>query len=67
MARKYFSEENTFGLDKSDIAILNRAARYFADVRKIDPPIFAVLSAIRTSYERGMSAQDLIEKVEDAS
>jgi hypothetical protein len=59
--RTWFSEENTAGLEKSDLAIMNRVARMLEDHGIAVTN--AALMTIRMDYRPGMSAQQLFDVV----
>lgn len=52
------------GLTQSDCAILNRAARNLFAIGG-PPPTHLQLMEIRMAYTPGMSARELMEKIED--
>lgn len=62
-ARTWFDLTNTNGLSKEDLVIMNRAARWIDDGGH--EMTHRVLMEIRTKYQPGKSAQDLIDDVED--
>ena len=65
MAREWFTFTNTASdLDKADLAVLNRAARHL--VNEGNPATHLLMMEVRMKYKRGMSAQDVIDAVNDA-
>ncbi len=49
------------GLTSQDLAVLNRAARSLQDTRPEKPLLHLELVILRTKYQPGMSANDLLE------
>ena len=62
MAREWFTEANT-PLDKAERALLNRAARHLVD--QGNDATRLLLMEIRSAYKPGMSAQNVIDTVND--
>jgi len=64
--RKWFTKKNTemSNLDETDLTIMNRAANCLR-VGKEDAPTFQDLAAIRQLYKPGLSAQDLLELINE--
>ena len=61
--RTWFTEQNTRGLDKGDLSVINRAARRLEDIGYNINHL--MLMRIRKSYKPGMCANDIIERIED--
>jgi hypothetical protein len=62
--RIWFTETNTDGLSRADLAIINRAARRIIDQGSLET--HALLMEIRMTYRTGMSAQDVIDALNHA-
>jgi len=65
MARIWFTKENSQIDDPTDtsLRILNRAVRHLVDGHGMEPTA-SLLAQVRMTYREGMSAKDLIDKIE---
>ena len=65
MAMAWFRLDNTAGLDRVDLSILNRAMRHLVADHNLSPT-HSALSLVRQTYKQGMSAKNVIELVNNA-